>query len=180
MKTAIAQLKYLRMAPRKVRLVATTIKGLSANEAAAQLMMRPKRAAVPLLTLLRSAMANAKNKNLSLEKLLVASIRVDGGPMYKRSLPRAMGRATPIQKKTCHVMIVLEEGDKTLPMRYTIVTSKRGKKDGKKKNKRSGKVITSKDSATSEKPTVDKSLGKPGKSEERRGFFKRMFRRKSV
>lgn len=179
MKQATAQLRYLHMAPRKVRLVATTIQGLSVNEAEAQLTIRHKRASGPLLKLLRSAKANAKNKNLSAEKLVVSSIRVDGGPMYKRSLPRAMGRATPIQKKTCHVMVILQEGDKIFPMRYTMVTSKKEKNKGKKPAKKITPSLKRGDSKPGDKPTTDKTLGRPGKTEER-GFFQKMFRRKIV
>ena len=102
-----AKLSYLRMAPRKVRSVGDLIKGLPANEAEAQLLMQTRRPSKPLLKLLRSAIANAKNNGLAdLHHLYVASVRVDGGPMLKRMLPRARGSASPIQKKMSHVTLM--------------------------------------------------------------------------
>jgi large subunit ribosomal protein L22 len=110
MKTQTAKLRYLHIAPRKVRLVANAIKGLSVNEAEAQLLMSPRRPASDLIKLLRSAVANAKhNAQLSPERLFVKEIRVDQGPMLERYMPRAMGRATAIQKKSSHVTLVLAE-----------------------------------------------------------------------
>jgi len=105
-----AKLNYLRIAPRKVRLVANLIKGLDVTEAQTQLKFLPKRAAGPILKLLKSAIANAKhNFNLTEENLYIAKITIDQGPSLKRWMPRAMGRATPIMKRTSHLTIVLEE-----------------------------------------------------------------------
>ena len=81
MKTQTAKLNYLKIAPRKTRLVANVLKGLSVNEAEAQLLMSPKRASGPLIKLLRSAIANAKNRQLNPERLFIKEIRVDQGPM---------------------------------------------------------------------------------------------------
>jgi large subunit ribosomal protein L22 len=103
------QLKYLRIAPRKVRLVTNLIKGLSVNQAESQLKFLTKRAAGPIWKLLKSAVANANhNFHLNKDDLYIYKITVDTGPMLKRWLPRAMGRATPIQKKTSHITLVLE------------------------------------------------------------------------
>src|SRR3989338_10212312 len=105
-----AKLNYLQIAPRKVRLIANALKGLAVNEAEAQLLFRPQRPAKPILDLLRSAVASAKyNHKLNPDKLMVSGIKVDQGPMIKRFLPRAMGRATPLQKKMSHVSLILEE-----------------------------------------------------------------------
>src|SRR3989344_3194296 len=101
----VAKLNYLRIAPRKVRSVGDLIKGLSVNEAEAQLLLQRRRASVSLLKLLRSAVAGAKEKKMQPDALYVESLRVDQGPMLKRFLPRARGLATPIQKKTSHVTI---------------------------------------------------------------------------
>lgn len=105
-----AKLNYLRIAPRKVRLVADAIRGLPVLEAERRLAFLTKRAAMPVLKLLYSAEANAKN-NFSIQKedLRVVKITVDGGPMLKRSMPRAFGRAAPIRKRTSHVLLVLGE-----------------------------------------------------------------------
>ena len=163
-KTQIARLHYLHMAPRKVRLIADTLKGLSAQEAEAQLLLRVQRAARPLLKLLRSAMANAKNnQKLSSDQLKIASIKVDQGPMYKRSLPRAQGRATPIQKKTSHVTLVLETATTLPPARFVIKPPVKAKK-GKPAKAKARAAIAKKE----EKP------------KEKVGFFRRLFRRKAV
>ena len=110
MRKASSTLRYLKIAPRKVRSVSNIIKGLPVDEAEAQLLVQPRRASKPLLKLLRSAIANAKNKESdSGLGWKVGSIRVDQGPMLKRYLPRARGMATPIQKKMSHVTLVLVE-----------------------------------------------------------------------
>lgn len=103
-------LNKLRIAPRKVRLVSALIKGLPVEEAEMQLKFQSKRAALPILKLLKSAVASTINNfNLSPDNLYVASIFVDGGQTLKRFRPRAFGRAGAIHKKTSHVTLVLEE-----------------------------------------------------------------------
>lgn len=103
-----AQLRYYRQGPRKMRLVADVIRGRDVTRAISILTVMNKKAARALLKLLRSAIANAKNNfNLDTELLRVSSITVDGGPMLKRWLPRAHGRATPIRERTSHVTLTL-------------------------------------------------------------------------
>jgi len=108
-----ASLKYLRIAPRKVRLVADLIRGKKVSEAILMLEFCRKRAARPLLKLLKSALANAKNNfNFTperLEKLYVKKLVVNEGTKLKRWRPVAMGSAHLIQKKTSHVELVLDE-----------------------------------------------------------------------
>lgn len=105
-----AKLRYLRIAPRKVRLVADLIRGKRIEEAQNILNFKVKKAAPPLLKLLRSATANAKNNfQLDESNLYIAKILVDEGPKYKRWRARARGRADEIQKKTSHVTVVLDE-----------------------------------------------------------------------
>ncbi|MBI2640243.1 MAG: 50S ribosomal protein L22 [Candidatus Sungbacteria bacterium] len=108
-----AKLNYLRIAPRKVRLVADAIRGLPVLEAERRLTFLTKRAATPILKLLHSAEANAKN-NFSIQKenLRVIKITVDGGPVLKRSMPRAFGKAAPIRKRTSHILLILAESEK--------------------------------------------------------------------
>ena len=130
----IAKLNYLHIAPRKVRLIASILKKLPVQEAEAQLLLRPQRAAKPLLKLLRGAVANAKNnQKLNPDQLFIKDIRVDQGPMLKRSLPRAMGRATPLEKKMSHVTIILEENPQALKPRFTITPPPKKEKNKKKK-----------------------------------------------
>ncbi len=104
-----AKLSYLRIAPRKVRLVADLIRGKTVEEAQIVLNFTIKKAAQPLLKLLKSAIANAKNLNLEEKNLYISKITVDEGPKYKRWMPRARGQAYQIQKKTSHVKIILDE-----------------------------------------------------------------------
>lgn len=105
-----AHLRYLRLAPRKVRLVINLIRGLSVTRAADQLSVLPKAAATPILKLLNSAIANAEhNFHLERENLRVKAIVANDGPRLKRWQPRAFGRASEILKRTSHVTIVLED-----------------------------------------------------------------------
>jgi len=105
---AIAKLRYLRISPRKVRLVASLIRGLKADEAVVQLENMAKEAKRPVLKLLQSAIANATNNlKINKETLKVETIMVDNGPILYRSMPRAQGRATPIRKRTSHITIIL-------------------------------------------------------------------------
>ncbi|MCL5004439.1 MAG: 50S ribosomal protein L22 [Patescibacteria group bacterium] len=167
MKTATAKLNHLRMAPRKTRLIANMIKGLSANEAEAQLLLNPRKASEPILKLLRSAIANGKQKNIQLENLFVKEIRVDQGPMLKRFMPRAQGRATPIQKKTSHITLILAESEKIKKPRFKIVKPERIKKSVAEKIKK-------------EKLDLKEESMKEAKPVEKSGFGRKMFRRKSI
>lgn len=103
-----AKLKHLRIAPKKVRLVANLIKGLPVLEAEQQLQFCRKISALPLSKLLKSAIANAVNNNhLAKEDLYVKSLIVNEGFALKRWKPRAMGRANMIKKRASHVSLVL-------------------------------------------------------------------------
>ncbi len=105
-----AYLRFLRMSPRKVRLVVDTIRGLSVTAAETKLHFVPKLASEPVLKLLLSAVANANhNFHLQKEDLYVKSIVADGGPTLKRFRARAFGRAAPIRKRTTHITIVLAD-----------------------------------------------------------------------
>src|SRR3989344_4264110 len=105
-----AKLNNLRIAPRKVRLVARAIKGMDAMVAKHQLDYIIKRSSQPISKLLDSAMANAHN-NLGLVKdnLFIKDVVVDEGPKLKRFRPKGFGMASPIEKKTSRIKIVLEE-----------------------------------------------------------------------
>ncbi|HAT03713.1 MAG TPA: 50S ribosomal protein L22 [Candidatus Magasanikbacteria bacterium] len=105
---AKAQLNHLRMSPQKVRLVAGLIRGLKVDEARAQLMFNHKRAAQPILKLLDSAIANAEhNHDIDTKTLVIETIYVNEGPVLRRWMPRAMGRATPMRKRSSHTTLVL-------------------------------------------------------------------------
>jgi large subunit ribosomal protein L22 len=104
-----ASLRFLRLAPRKVRLVADTIRGMPVGDALAVLKFRPQAAAKPLAKLLRSAVANAEGKGgrVDVDALVVKTLTVDQGPKMRRFMPRAMGRAFRVEKKTSHVYVEL-------------------------------------------------------------------------
>lgn len=106
-----ARLRYLRMSPRKVRLVIDMVRGLKVEQAVHQLEFSQKAASKPVLKLLKSAIANAEhNHRLETSTLKIVSITADGGPTLYRWMPRAHGRATPIRKRTTHVNLVLSDG----------------------------------------------------------------------
>lgn len=102
-----ASLTNYRQSPRKVRLVASLIKGKSVQAAMDMLGVTTKRASDPIAKLLASAVANAKNLSLPLEGLFVKECRVDLGLTMKRHMPGARGTGFPIKKKTSHVLLVL-------------------------------------------------------------------------
>jgi len=103
-----ASAKYVRMAPRKARLVADQVRGLPVNEARTLLQFSVRGAASDIEKLLASASANAEaNHDLVADDLRIAQITVDEGPTLKRWRARARGRATRIDKKTCHVKVAL-------------------------------------------------------------------------
>jgi large subunit ribosomal protein L22 len=110
MAQSTAKLRHLRIAPRKVRIVADLIRGQSVGAALSVLKFTPKAAARPLAKLLRSAVANAEqlDKNVDVDQLMVRFITVDQGPTLRRFMPRAMGRASRINKKTSHIQVTLE------------------------------------------------------------------------
>jgi large subunit ribosomal protein L22 len=107
---ARAKLSYLRISPRKVRLVADLVRNRSAEEALKTLRFTSKAASRPLKKLIESAVANAENNHgLDIDTLWVRDIQVNEGPTLKRFRPRAQGRAFPIMKRTSHISVVLEE-----------------------------------------------------------------------
>lgn len=105
-----ATAKYVRVSPRKARLVADLVRGKSVPEARAILAFATRDAAVPVGKVLESAAANADNNHgLRSDDLVLAHVTVDPGPTIKRFRPRAQGRATPIMKRTSHITIGLAQ-----------------------------------------------------------------------
>ena len=104
-----ATAKYVRITPRKARLVADEIRGKSYPEATSLLRFTNKRAAKILSEVLNSAAANAEhNLDADADELRVKTVKVDDGPTIKRYKARAMGRATMIRKRTSHITVELE------------------------------------------------------------------------
>ncbi|OGZ04030.1 MAG: 50S ribosomal protein L22 [Candidatus Lloydbacteria bacterium RIFCSPHIGHO2_01_FULL_41_20] len=105
-----ASLYNYRQSPRKVRLVASLIKGKSVDDALSSLRILVKKAGSPIEKLIRSSVANAeKNFGLDSKNLIVKNIRVDKGVTLKRSMPRARGSAFPINKRASNVTVILAE-----------------------------------------------------------------------
>ncbi|MBB4662923.1 ribosomal protein L22 [Conexibacter arvalis] len=103
-----AQAKYVRSSARKARLVCDHIRGKSVEEARAILAFTPRAVAEDWSKLLESAVANAEhNHELDGDDLVIKAVHADEGPTLKRFRPRAMGRATPIRKRTSHLTILL-------------------------------------------------------------------------
>ena len=169
MTTQTAQLNYLRIAPRKVRSVVDLIRGMSVNDAEAQLLMIRRRPAKALLKLLRSAVANAKNRQINADHLFIAEVRVDQGPMLKRILPRARGSASPIQKKMSHVTLILGVNSNLAP-KFTMVVAKK-------------KKLPKEPKADKEKPArkrvVEAEPEMVETAKRKHGFFRRTFGGKS-
>lgn len=102
--------KFVRISPRKCRLVADNIKGMPVEKALNVLKFTPKKGAQVLSKVLYSAVANAEqNANIDVDSLFVKQVVVNEGPTWKRIMPRAMGRAYRIRKRTSHITIVVDE-----------------------------------------------------------------------
>lgn len=105
-----AKARYVRMAPRKIRLLVDLVRGKDLEAARAELRLVNKRATTPVLKLIESAMANAEhNHQLDRYNLYIKAITADEGPVMKRWLPRAFGRATPLLKRSTHLAVILSE-----------------------------------------------------------------------
>jgi ribosomal protein L22 len=103
-----ASARYVRIAPRKARLIADQVRGLHIEKARALLQFSPRSAAQDIHKLIDSAASNAENNHdLVGDEMRISSITVDEGPTLKRYRPRAQGRATPIHKRTSHIAVAL-------------------------------------------------------------------------
>ena len=135
-----AFLKNYRQSPRKVALVAGLIKGKRVSEAFVFLDNLPKRASLPIRNLLSSAIANAKQAGIAVENLIVDNVTVNKGIVMKRSMPRARGSASRINKRTSHVLLTLKE----IVIASKIKKAPKEKKESKPKVKKEVKIKTDK------------------------------------
>ena len=170
-----AQLNYLRIAPRKVRLVANLLKGKDVKRAELELLHLQKRVSTPILKLLRSAVANAKhNFDFAEDSLHIKSIIVNQGAALKRSRPRAFGRSSPIRKETSHISLTLE----TMGKVGSVKTA--GVKLGK------GGPVTREVKLEDLKEMAEQKIRLPEDRKETKhknkpvDFVRRMFRRKAI
>jgi len=183
-----ASLNNLRVAPRKMRLVTGLVKGKPVAQAKAQLAFLVKKPAPLVLKLLNSAVANAKH-NFSLQEsnLFIKKIVVEEGPVLKRWMPRAMGRAYPIMKRTSSVKLILEE---------FVPSAKKPKKPAKPKVMKQDEVarsieapvekVETKEEEIKKGPLPPRPYGASGQAKSRKfsrqtfGNIKKVFRRKSI
>ncbi len=175
-----SKLRYLRIAPRKVRLVADLIRGKKVEKAQKLLAFTRKRAASPMLKLLNQAVANAKNNFQTDENnLYISKLLVDEGIKLKRQLPRARGRADIIYKKSSHITLVLDEIDKKAKKakKKKVVEKKPEsvkKEPVQEEEKEKKKVIEPVVKKERQKPDFEKIV----KTKKERGL-RRFFRRKA-
>lgn len=142
-----AQLTNFRMSPQKVRLVTRTVRGKSVTDALGVLRFDVRAAAAPLRKLIQSAVANAHhNDHISADALTVADITVTGGPVLKRWMPRAQGRATHILKRTSTIRVTLVAAD--------VVTPDTKKAPAKKATKTASRRSTATRPAAKKKPAT--------------------------
>lgn len=107
---ARAKLSYARLSPQKTRLVVDMVRGKGVQDALNILKFSPQKAAAIVSKLVSSAIANAEQKGVSdIDRLMIKHISVDQGPVLKRFMPRAQGRATKIRKPTSHITVILDE-----------------------------------------------------------------------
>jgi len=107
---ATARVRHVRMSPRKMRIVANMVRGQRVDYAMNVLKLMPKKAAFVIRKLLVSAVANAEHQGQEdVDALIVKQCAIDNGPILKRWMPRAMGRANRVQHRTSHITITVDE-----------------------------------------------------------------------
>jgi large subunit ribosomal protein L22 len=181
-----AQVKFVRMSPRKTRWVVDLIRGLDVEEAANQLQFMTQGAAAPVLKLLNSAIANAVNNfKLKKENLYIKNVTVDGGPVLKRWRPRAFGRAAPIRKRSAHITITLgERVESEKPAGTKIEVLEKPKvvetlKTFTKEKAKEAKEKEAKEAEATGKKQIEKAAPVKGEVRKSRGFLKKIFPRKT-
>jgi large subunit ribosomal protein L22 len=185
-----AQLKNLRIAPRKVQLVAELIKGLEVNEAIVQLENLVKRANDPMEKLLKSAIANAEN-NFGMDKdnLYVFDVQVGEGARLKRWMPRAYGRASQILKRTSHIYLTLDEviEGKNRKSKEQMEKERKKREEARKKMEKEIMEAQEKEAKNLEAGEVNKEENvqkdfRKGKDTGRgkKGWMNKIFQRKSM
>lgn len=149
--------RYLRVTPRKARLVLDAVRGKSANEALGILKFTPNEAAKYIRRLLESAIANAEN-NYAMDRETLRLVRAyaDNGPMLKRIHPRAMGRAFRIMKRMSHITVVVAE-DETL--RRAVVAKPKAKRPGRRAKE--APEVTAEPKAVRKGKAVEPEAAKP-------------------
>jgi large subunit ribosomal protein L22 len=178
-----AKAKFIRMSPKKIRLVVDLIRGKSIDKALDQLKFINKKASLSVSKLIESAIANAVNNfELDRNNLFIKEIFVDEGPTLKRWMPKAFGRATPIRKRSSHINLLLAEikdsgvkKAKKQKLEAPISLEKQAKKISDKEEKKDSSKDKEKD-ISDLKPDKEKHAKIEGGG---KGFAKKIFRRKA-
>lgn len=182
-----ASSRYIRISPRKVRLVIGLLRGLKVKPALDQLKFVGKLSATPVTKVLKSAVANAvHNFDLREDNLYIKEIRVDSGPVLKRWLPRAHGRATPLHKRMSHIMITLGEiedsGEKTGRKEKLVAPMKLGsapKEDEGVKVEEKGAIKSADAGEEKDKKIIDPRREGRSSKAGKQGFTSKIFNRKA-
>lgn len=176
-----AQVKFIRMSPRKTRWAVDLIRGLDVEKAADQLQFMSQGAAAPILKLLNSAIANAVNTfKLKKENLYIKTVTVDGGPVLKRWRPRAFGRAAPIRKRSAHITMILgERVESGKPAEAKAEVLEKPKMVETLKTFTKEKAKEDKEAEASGKKQAEKTAPMKGEVRKSRGFLKKIFPRKT-
>lgn len=174
-KTARAQLKNLRIAPRKVRLVADLMRGKNAEDAERLLRLTPNASALPMAKVLKSAIANASQIfSVGAADLYVARLLVNEGTKLKRFMPRSRGQASPIQKKTSHILLELGLRANATSLNMPDAKQKKSSETERKKEETKSRRTPKRLARMTSMKKEDAKTGKPST------ILKRMFRRKSI
>lgn len=176
------------MSPRKVRLAVGLVRGKKVKVALDQLNFSSKWSAKPVAKLIQSAMANAKNNfGLAEDNLYIKEISVDGGATLKRWLPRAQGRATPLNKRTSHINITLAEIVASKDKATTPAKVAEPIKVDNRPTEAEGLKVVAKEELKPELSEQGQEISdphrqgrnKPNRADDKRGFTTKVFRRKS-
>jgi large subunit ribosomal protein L22 len=100
--------RYIRISPRKARLVAKNVNGMPVEDALNILRFTPKKAADLIYKVVRSALANAQQAGGDVDAMKVKQVLIEDGPVWKRFKPRSQGRANRVNKRTSHITVILE------------------------------------------------------------------------
>ena len=168
---AIATAKFIRMSPTKARQVVDLIRGRHVDDARRVLQFTPRAASTTVAKVLESAIANAEhNRGLPSDELVVARTWVDEGPTLRRFRPRALGRATRIRKRTCHISVVVGRPKDQAPLMETPTatqTRRRVRKDttgGKPTSAAASPASEATDAASAKKTSSTKTTAKKATS----------------
>ncbi len=142
MATAKATLSNFRQAPRKMRMVANTVRGKKVSEALVNLDFVAKKASSPIKTLIASALANAKALDIPTENLIIKTIKVDSGSIMYRRRPAARGSAHPIRKRTSAIFVELGEAESKKKVKVAKEAPKVEVVEAKPKAKKAAKKTT--------------------------------------